>query len=106
MTARFIAMMQAIRDQHPDAPVYYIAITPSPLRWAIWGEAMAVNEAIQALISLMPNTHYINTGEALMTNGEPDLDNYVSDKLHLSVKGYDIWAEIVRSRIFGDLGLL
>jgi lysophospholipase L1-like esterase len=41
-----------------------------------------------------------------MSGGEPDPDNYVFDKLHLSAKGYDIWAEIVRSRIFGDLGLL
>ena len=51
MTARFAAMMSALRKQHPDVPVYYIAITPSPLRWAIWDEAVAVNEAIQALIS-------------------------------------------------------
>jgi lysophospholipase L1-like esterase len=106
MTARFKAMMKAVREQHPDAPVYYIAITPSPLRWTIWGEAMAINGAIQTLISLMPNTHYIDTGQALMNNGEPDPDNYVSDKLHLSAKGYDIWAEIIRSRLFADLGLL
>ena len=38
MTAGFSAMMSALRKQHPDVPVYYIAITPSPLRWAIWDE--------------------------------------------------------------------
>jgi lysophospholipase L1-like esterase len=43
MSSRFVAMMNAVRKQHPDAPVYYIAITPSPLRWAIWNEAKAVN---------------------------------------------------------------
>jgi lysophospholipase L1-like esterase len=106
MSSRFVAMMSAVRKQHPDAPVYYIAITPSPLRWAIWNEAKAVNEAIQVLISQMPDVHFIDTSEALMSGGEPNPDNYVFDKLHLSAKGYDIWAEIVRSRIFGDLGLL
>lgn len=105
MTARFSAMMSALRRQHPDVPVYYIAITPSPLRWAIWDEAVAVNEAIQTLISQMPNTHYIDTGEALMSEGEPHPDNYVLDRLHLSTKGYDIWAEIIRSRLFSDLDL-
>ena len=105
MTARFSAMMSALRRQHPDVPVYYIAITPSPLRWAIWDEAVAVNEAIQMLISQMPNTHYIDTGEALMSEGEPNPDNYVLDRLHLSTKGYDIWAEIIRSRLFSDLDL-
>ena len=105
MTARFAAMMSALRKQHPNVPVYYIAITPSPLRWAIWDEAVAVNEAIHALISQMPNTHFIDTGEALMSDGEPNPDNYVFDRLHLSAKGYDIWAEIIRSRLFSDLDL-
>ena len=105
MIARFTVMMLALRKQHPNVPVYYIAITPSPLRWAIWDEAVAVNEAIQKLISQMPNTHFIDTGEALMSNGEPNPDNYIFDRLHLSVKGYDIWAEIIRSRLFSDLGL-
>jgi lysophospholipase L1-like esterase len=77
-------------------PVYCIAITPSPLRWAIWDEAVAVKEAIQMIISQMPNTHYIDTGEASMSEGEPNPDNYVLDRLHLSTKGYDIWAEIIR----------
>ena len=105
MTAGFSTMMSALRKQHPDVPVYYIAITPSPLRWVIWDEAVAVNEAIQALILQMPNTHFIDTGEALISDGEPNPDNYVFDRLHLSTKGYDIWAEIIRSRLFSDLDL-
>ena len=105
MTASFVAMIEAVREQHPEVPVYYIAITPSPLRWTIWREAKAINQAIQTVISKMPNTHYIDTGEGLMTHGEPDPDNYVFDRLHLSSKGYDIWAGIVRSRVFSDLGL-
>ena len=105
MTARFTAMMSALRKQHPNVPVYYIAITPSPLRWAIWDEAVAVNEAIQTLILQMPNTYFIDTGEALISGSEPNPDNYVFDRLHLSAKGYDIWAEIIRSRLFSDLGL-
>ena len=105
MTAGLSTMMSALRKQHPDVPVYYIAITPSPLRWVIWDEAVSVNEAIQTLILQMPNTHFIDTGEALISDGEPNPDSYVFDRLHLSAKGYDIWAEIIRSRLFSDLDL-
>ena len=105
MTARFAAIMPALREEHPDVPVFYFAITPSPLRWAIWDEAVAVNEAIQTLISQMPNTHYISTGEAVISYGAPNPDNYVFDKLRLNAKGYHIWASIIRSRLFSDLGL-
>ena len=97
--------MSALRKQHPDVPVYYIAITPSPLRWAIWDETVAVNQAVQTLISLMPNTHFIDTSEASISDDAPNPDNYVFDRLHLSAKGYDIWAEIIPSRLFSDLDL-
>ena len=66
---------------------------------------VAVNETIQTLISELPNTQYIDTGNALMSKGEPNPDNYVFDRLHLSAEGYDLWAEIIQSRLFSDLNL-
>lgn len=90
MTARFLDIMSALRKQHPDDPVYYIANTPSPLRRAIWDEVVAVNEAIQTLISQLPNTQYVDWSNALMSKGEPDPVNYVFDRFHLSAEGYDI----------------
>ena len=53
----------------------------------------------------MANTYVIDTADQLMSEGVPDDNNYVFDRLHLSEKGYAIWAEIIRSRIFSDLNL-
>jgi lysophospholipase L1-like esterase len=53
----------------------------------------------------MANTTVIDTGNALMVDGLPDDANYVFDRLHLSERGYAIWADRVRSRVFSDLGL-
>ena len=75
------------------------------MRWAIWAEAVGVNEAIQTLITQMPNTHFIDTGAALISDSSPNPDNYVFDTLHLSAKGYEIRAEISRSRLCSDLDL-
>lgn len=105
MVEAFEAMMMGVRRQHPETPVYYIAITPSPLRWEVWDEAQAINDAISDLAKGMANTYVIDTGYQLMSAGVPDDNNYVFDRLHLSEQGYAIWAEIIRSRIFSDLNL-
>lgn len=105
MVEAFEEMMGEVRRFHPQTPVYYIAITPSPLRWEVWDKAKAVNGAISELASGMANTTVIDTGNALMVDGLPDEANYVFDRLHLSERGYAIWADSVRSRVFSDLGL-
>lgn len=101
----FEEMMDGVRQLQPDTPVYFVAITPSPLRWEVWSEAQAVNHAISELTNGLANTHVIDTGKQLMSAGAPDNNNYVFDRLHLSEQGYAIWAEIIRSRIFSDLNL-
>ena len=105
MVEAFEEMMDSVRRQHPETPVYYIAITPSPLRWEVWDESQAINRAISDLADGMANTYVIDTADQLMSAGVPDDNNYVFDRLHLSEKGYAIWAEIIRSRIFSDLNL-
>ena len=105
MVDAFEQMMDGVRRQHPETPVYYIAITPSPLRWEVWDEAQAINRAISDLADGMANTYVIDTASQLMSAGVPDDNNYVFDRLHLSEQGYAIWADIIRSRIFSDLNL-
>lgn len=105
MVDAFEQMIEIVRRLHPETPVYYIAITPSPLRWEVWNEAREVNRAISALSDRMANTFVIDTSDELMSEGVPDDSNYVLDRLHLSDQGYAIWAEIVRAQIFSDLNL-
>ena len=68
------------------------------------GLEQAVNTAINARIMDMHEVYYIETGPALMSDGQPDRDNYIFDGLHLSDAGYAIWTDIIRSRLLDDLG--
>ena len=105
MVDAFEQMISGVRRQHPQTPVYYIAITPSPLRWEVWDEAQAINRAIADVADGMASINVIDTADQLMSAGVPDDNNYVFDRLHLSEQGYATWAEVVRSRIFSDLDL-
>ena len=81
-----------VRAELPDVPIYYIGITPSPMRWSIWDTAQATNALIRDYSEGDGGLHYIETGPALMgSNGQPDGANYLFDGLHLSSEGYAIW---------------
>ena len=98
---RFVAR---VRADLPGVPIYFIGITPSPLRWEIWDQAQETNRLVQAWSSTEPNLFYIETGPALLgSDGQPDPDSYAFDGLHLSEKGYAIWTEIIRTRLMEDL---
>ncbi len=99
---RFVAK---VRADLPTAPIYYVGITPSPLRWAIWDDARATNRLIREHAASDPTLHYIETGPDLLgPDGSPDRANYRFDGLHLSEQGYAIWTRIIRGRLLADLG--
>jgi len=93
-----------VRSDLPDVPIYFIGITPSPRRWAIWDQAQETNRLVREWSERNPALFYIETGPALLgDDGEPDPDNYRLDGLHLSAQGYAIWTEIIRTRLMHDL---
>ena len=96
--------VERVRSALPMVPIYFIGITPSPLRWEIWDQAQETNRLIREWSARSPQLFYIETGPALLgEKGEPDADNYMFDGLHLSEQGYAIWTEIIRARLMDDL---
>lgn len=104
LLSSYQAFVGKVRVDQPDLPVFYIGITPSPLRWAVWPIAQSTNKLIQSWSETDMNLHFIDTSDALLaSNGEPDPENYVFDGLHLSKRGYGIWREIIRKRLLDEL---
>lgn len=95
-------LVSKIRSMHQTTPIYYISITPSPRRWRVWPVARETNKLIEAYSASHGSLHYIDTSEALMSNGEPDKQFYRYDGLHLSKSGYKVWTKVIRNRLFSD----
>jgi lysophospholipase L1-like esterase len=105
LLASYQAFVARVRAGQPAVPIYFIGITPSPLRWSVWPVAQATNALIQQWSESDPNLHFIDTSAGLLGgNGEPDPDNYRFDGLHLSAQGYSIWRRIIRQRLMDDIG--
>jgi hypothetical protein len=99
---RFVAR---VRVDLPTVPIYFIGITPSPMRWQVWDVAQETNRLIREWSAGQLALHFIDTGPALLGgDGTPERDNYIFDGLHLSAAGYAIWTELIRGRLLADLG--
>ena len=89
--------VEKVRLEQSNLPIYYIAITPSNLRLEVWPIAQKTNKLISDYSAKDKNLYVIETGEALIgNNGKPNPKNYRFDQLHLSDKGYAIWARLVK----------
>jgi lysophospholipase L1-like esterase len=89
----------------PEASLYYISITPSIQRWHVWPEAARSNQGVSQMAERLDYLSFIDcTGSLLGPDGLPQEELYVSDGLHLSPRGYELFTRAVRPVIIGDLG--
>jgi lysophospholipase L1-like esterase len=105
LLATYRRFVERVRADLPEVPIYFIGITPSPMRWEVWQTAQQTNRLVREFSEREPGLEYIETGPALLgADGEPNPDNYIFDGLHLSEAGYARWTEIIRGRLLADLG--
>ncbi len=105
LLASYQAFVAAVRADQPEVPIFYIGITPSLMRWAVWPIAQSTNALIEQWSASDPNLHFIDTSPGLLgSNGEPDPENYRFDGLHLSEQGYGVWRAMIRQRLLDEIG--
>ena len=96
----FRILLKNIRRTHPDTPVFWIAVTPSPSRWKVWPEIQEASTLIKNICDNQKNTYFIRTDFAFLgDNGEPIAELYRDDRLHLTAKGYAVWTEIIKKEL-------
>ncbi len=99
--AQLFAFVHARARVHdPDAPIFYVAITPTESRFDAWPQIKAGNTNVKRFCEQSQDTYFIGT-ESIFLNaaGKPKPELFVSDKLHLSPAGYTVWAAAIKSHL-------
>ena len=107
VVADFQALVAHVRANQSALPIYYIAIKPSRLRWALWPSMAEANDQIRALAESDPNMTFLDIAAPMLELGQgeaPPSDLFWIDGLHLTEKGYRLWTEVVQPRLLSDLG--
>ncbi len=101
----FSELVVKIQQEMPWVAVYYIPITPSVARPEVWPEANRANRLIRKYAQSSTNVTFIDcTSLFLDDTGKVKDDLIWWDGVHLSKKGYRLWASVIRARLMEDLG--
>ena len=94
---RFERLMSLIRSRLPRVPIVFLSLKPSPSRQALLPVMREANRLIKARIRKMRHTRYLDVHNPMLnTDGSMKEDIYVSDRLHMNRKGYEIWMPLIR----------
>jgi len=105
---RFVAF---VREAGIRAPIAYIAIKPSRLRFGSWPAMREANARIASIAAADPSLHFIDIASPMLalreageSDGPPPRSLFLFDGLHLSARGYEVWTEVVRAALDEMLG--
>ena len=97
-------VIDVVRKQRPNAPVFLIAVTPSPSRFQHWPRIKQANQSLEKLTAKEANTFFVATqNRYLNQQGEPRAELFVEDMLHQNKDGYAIWSSILKDALEKNL---
>lgn len=97
------ALIDTCRDKAPNAKIILTAIFPRNDDLAVLPEIRRINEGLAKLAD-GKSILYLNVNDKLANPDGVLLDGMTIDKLHLSVKGYQVWADGLRPLLTELLG--
>lgn len=94
------AFVQGVRASLPDTRIAYISIKPSPSRFALLPAIRETNAKIKSYIGQTDNTDYIDIFTPMLTSaGQPRMELFRNDALHLNATGYALWTSVILSQL-------
>lgn len=96
----FVAFVRRVRLQMPEVPIAYVSIKPSPSRMAQVEAMREANLLIQTFVLGEAKLDYVELHAAMLDNdGQPRLELYQRDKLHLTRDGYGLWRQVISAHL-------
>jgi lysophospholipase L1-like esterase len=84
----------------PNTRILFLSIKPSPKRWNLWDRARQANALIETRCKKNERLQYLDTTAAMLgDDGKPRPEFYAKDELHLSDRGYELWASLLKAHL-------
>lgn len=93
----FKILAEKVKNQLPDAIVGYCSVRPSLARTNMREKQVEANKMIKDYCKKLKGFYFVDIQKDFyLKNGDLMPDIFVSDKLHMNKKGYDIWTKATR----------
>ena len=99
----FVRLVEIIHTALPKTEIIYLPITPTRSRWHLQNEMEKVNALIEGYAAGKDYLTFVDVVQAFLgSDGLPNPELFVADRLHLNDKGYETWnralAPVLRER--------
>jgi lysophospholipase L1-like esterase len=94
--SRFKTLFNAIRANVDKVNIAFVSIKPSPSRFNLMPKMVETNRLIKDFLCREKNTAYINVFDKMLINGKPRGEMFREDSLHMTAKGYAVWAPAIK----------
>ena len=96
----FRALVRTVRHELPRTGIVYVAIKPSLKRWQLAEQVRAANSLIRQICESDERLAFVDVFDPMLgDDGMPRPELFVKDGLHLSKKGYALWARLLRPHL-------
>lgn len=93
----FVKLTKLIHAKLPKTGILYIAIKPSPKRWALFKQQQETNQMIADVCNGDVRLRFVDIVKPMLdADGQPRAELFKDDKLHMNEKGYELWTSIIR----------
>lgn len=93
----FTAFMDRKTAVMGPTPVFYVSAKPSLARRSQLAQQGELNRLVQELAERRDDLVYVDIVGAMMKDGEPDPQLFISDGLHMKAAGYRLWKDRISS---------
>jgi lysophospholipase L1-like esterase len=96
----FKSLVKVIHKDLPKTKIVFIAIKPSPSRFALIEKQQKANTLIETYCKKDERLVYLDVVKPLLgDDGKPRRDLFQKDGLHLNAEGYKLWASILKPEL-------
>lgn len=93
----FVKLTKLIHSKLPKTRILFIAIKPSPKRWALFKQQQEANQLIENVCKTDDRLQFVNIVKPMLdAKGQPRAELFKDDNLHMNEKGYELWTSIIR----------
>ncbi len=96
----YMKFEKLVHKELPETRIVFISIKPSRSRWSLWNVMKSANMMIKDYSMKDSRLSYFDGATPLLdSEGEPNAELFLGDKLHLNSKGYEVWTKLLKPTI-------
>jgi lysophospholipase L1-like esterase len=100
VSADFRDFVRLVHARLPKTRIVFLSIKPSKQRWRLYPTARRANALIEEMCKSDDRLVYVDLATPMLgADGTPRPELFVGDGLHLSPKGYELWASLLKPQL-------